>query len=341
MAPLPGGEWLLSVTNPSTDGSPLSVFGFVMDYDSGWGEGFKWNEDISEAHLVGFPATSDSGIGVAAYTGHDEEQVNYFGGPMGGLESYSGRGHRIDGVQILDIAAPANPLSAECSICVNPGENTYGKMRVFGGTSGAGPHVAGTAALLKQLYPEETGLEMEIRLKNSALVDDFVTTPGNLPQADLWGAGKVMAWKAAYGTDAPVVDPPSIEGDSLTTWVDVPIALNPVIIDADTPEADLKIRFDFNYDGTFDTEYVSPGTTNFTSPEPGVFYIKAQVVDADGFTAGAILSVTVLEATPIDDTSDDKKDGCSCNAGTSSGQFPIFFILFIFSIAILIRRRSI
>ncbi|MFB6350496.1 MAG: S8 family serine peptidase, partial [Bradymonadaceae bacterium] len=63
---------------------------------------------------------------------------------VGDLRPFSGRGPRIDGAPVIDIAAPDNPFVpiAATPRVVNAG---WGRnwIHLFGGTSDAAPHVAG------------------------------------------------------------------------------------------------------------------------------------------------------------------------------------------------------
>jgi subtilisin family serine protease len=324
----------------NSTGNQTDLVGFVMDEISGWGPGFKWKdgEDITEQHLIGFPATANSAVTVSAYCGRSENEIDYFFNSTGELRDYSGRGHRIDGVDIMDIGAPANPLASACSLCTND-ENPYGNLRVFGGTSGAGPHVAGAAALLKQLYPNESGYEIKQRIRDGALVDSDVTTPGNLSQTDMWGAGKLRIYEAAYGITPPPDSPPVISATAYETYVNETVILIPEISDLQTDNSELKVNFDVDYDGVWDS--TSTLQYEFTNSATGTFYIKAQVVDADGFTDETLIVVNVIDATnnnnnPGDDPAD---DGCSCSSPGEKHQNSILYLLLLLGLALLIKRK--
>ena len=145
-ASLDGGTYKLHLTDPATGGAPLEVIAYVGDNVSSWGEGIHFPEFDNEDHLIGWPGTADEAIAVAAYTGH-----GFNGGTTGERAPYSGRGRRIDGEAILSISAPDDPVTA----AYRP--NDQHLYAIFGGTSGASPHVAGAAALLMQQDPTRTG----------------------------------------------------------------------------------------------------------------------------------------------------------------------------------------
>ena len=92
-----------------------------------------------------WPATADSAISVAANTSIDD----------GDIDPYSGWGPRHDGRSDVDITAPGRYVFSADPFF--PGD-----FSLFSGTSGAGPHVAGAAALLSDVAdePRHPGLQM-------------------------------------------------------------------------------------------------------------------------------------------------------------------------------------
>ena len=96
------------------------------------------------------------------------------------FESYSSRGPTIDGRSKPDLVAPADVSSA-----------TYGGFKTcggsgFAGTSAAAPHVAGAAALAKQLNPTFGPAELQAFLESRAF---DLGVPG---RDELFGIGKLM-----------------------------------------------------------------------------------------------------------------------------------------------------
>lgn len=94
-----------------------------------------------------------------------------------------------------DIAAPGASVSAEAG--TGTGQTT------FGGTSGATPMVAGSAALLIEQRPDSTPLEIKARLMNNTqinIITDPVSGPGVLAPITRIGAGEVRVNRAFAAT---------------------------------------------------------------------------------------------------------------------------------------------
>ena len=87
-----------------------------------------------------------------------------------------------------EIGAPGQSLSAVAGS--GDGE------QYFGGTSGAGPMVAGAAALIKQSCPDCTPLQIKTLLMNTADRDTISDTTGNSAEISRIGAGIVRVDKA-------------------------------------------------------------------------------------------------------------------------------------------------
>lgn len=90
-----------------------------------------------------------------------------------------------------EIAAPGANLGALS------GSGT--EFAVLGGTSGATPVIAGTAALLRQRFPRLSPLEVKARMMNNAQLNIFensVTAPGQYASLTRVGAGEVRAEQA-------------------------------------------------------------------------------------------------------------------------------------------------
>ncbi len=161
-APLPTGVWTVAVTGDAAQ--PVTVDAYVSDDKSSWGAGAEWDPSVAtDTSTLGVPSTADHCIAVNAHPNHVHQASApwydvYYGDyevpagwveTQGQLRAYSPLGPRIDGVQKPDVTAPDNPwVATEYDPPYD--ENPYGAFRVFGGTSGASPHVTGTAALLAQ-----------------------------------------------------------------------------------------------------------------------------------------------------------------------------------------------
>jgi subtilisin family serine protease len=285
--PIPLGTWKLRVTDPSPAGSPdTELIAYVLDEASGWGKGIYFPEDSSEDHLIGFPGTADHGIAVAAYTGH-----GWHGGEPGQRAEYSGRGRRIDGAPILWISAPDDPITSGYR------EGSPGVDFIYGGTSGASPHVAGAAALLLQADPNRTGVDVREAIKAGALVDDAV---GQAPNED-FGNGKLRIYRSLFGADPPGGSAPSIKIDPAFVALGKTSAAPIEVSDPDEPASALRLEVDRDYDGVYE-EVLEGRELPVKGDAVGVFTSKVRVMDATGRSAAALAVIDVKEIaleTPI------------------------------------------
>ncbi len=116
----------------------------------------------------------------------------------GSMVSSSARGPGISDHAIKpDIGAPGASVSATAGTGI--GSST------FGGTSGATPMVAGSAALLLDAYPARTPSEIKALLMNTAETNIFInpaTQPGILAPITRIGGGEVRVNRALNGTTA-------------------------------------------------------------------------------------------------------------------------------------------
>jgi subtilisin family serine protease len=115
---------------------------------------------------------------------------------VGSMASTSARGPSFAFNRIKpDIGAPGASLSAEAG--TGTGETT------FGGTSGATPMVAGSAAILLQAYPNRSPWQIKSLLMNTADTNIFTnpaTQPGVLAPITRIGAGEVRVDAALAST---------------------------------------------------------------------------------------------------------------------------------------------
>lgn len=181
--PLATGVWRVEATNSA--GAPRDVGFWSVDDVSSWAYGAVWQSNLVDASTIDLPATADSAIAVASYS------TRGYGVSAGGLSTFSGRGPRVDGSEVMDIAAPGNydVYSARSKDAYQSTQATYTS---FGGTSAAGPHVAAVSALLVQAAPQagHTGV---VRALWAGTASDAFT--GAVPNED-WGAGKLRALRA-------------------------------------------------------------------------------------------------------------------------------------------------
>lgn len=179
---------------------------YISDDQSSWSGGCVWTSDVSNAYQITWPSTADSAISVASYN------TRY--GIVGDLATYSSRGPRVDEVRKQTIAAPGGYdiittysngtpyLSWYNNYGGLPFDVQFGSYRLFSGTSAAGPHVAGCAALLLQADPI-SGSQVKTIIESTARSDGFT---GAVPN-DNWGAGKLDVY-AATAVVLADVDPP-------------------------------------------------------------------------------------------------------------------------------------
>jgi hypothetical protein len=184
--PLVAGNYTLTVTE-AAGLPPLELIGSVFDEISGWGQGVRFLEDVTEDHLIGWPGTADRGLVVAAYVGHDFPGIS--AGPSGERAYYSGRGRRIDGAPLMWIAAPDNPI-----VPAKYDDQALGYL-VYGGTSGASPHVAGSSILIQQADPSLDGEGVKARIREAAFSD---SATGAVPNED-FGWGKLDSYLRCRG----------------------------------------------------------------------------------------------------------------------------------------------
>jgi subtilisin family serine protease len=272
-AQLTPGTWTL-VVRDLAPAPPMELHAFAYDDASGWGLGLRFTESVSEDHLVAWPATADHAIGVAAYRGHEFDE----GIPQGARAPYSGRGRRIDGARALSLSAPDNPIA--------PGrfEDRPLAFVIYGGTSGASPHVAGAAALLTALEPELDGREVRARLEATALADAFT---GELPNDD-FGFGKLDVYRALTGKARPLGTSPRIEPMTYVMERGVETEIPLFVDDDDDDPGSLVVELDRDYDGEFEQRLPSATfTARLDELEESV--VKVRVTDPSGRRSTALV----------------------------------------------------
>ncbi len=293
---VPVGDWRWSVVDPADpSAAPLTLFGYVFDEISGWSQGAYFTESVSEDHLIGWPATADHGMAIAAFIGHD------FDGQTAGERAwYSGRGRRIDDAPILSISAPANPIVPTRT------EDYALSYLIYGGTSGASPHVAGAAALYLQARGAKSGDEVKQAFEQHALVDDAT---GSVPNED-YGRGKLDVHAAIFGDRAPSGTAPVVTAKDQTVERGAS-TLTIAVTDAEDAIESITLDIDRDYDGVFDDE-LAGATFDATFDEAGDYVMKVRATDPSGRTGQALLRVHVVE--PIVD------EGGGGSGGSGAGE---------------------
>jgi len=195
-AELADGTWHLSLRNNTF--SWLSVHAYVYDDAGGWTGGVTFPDSVAfSGNTVTAPATADSAITVASYSTRGRH-----GSIPGALSLFSGRGPRIDGQSILDIAAPGH-YDIACARSKDVSSAAFGQYAWFGGTSAAAAHVAGAAALLLQGNPSLDPAQVRETLRHAARQDDHT---GVVPN-ESWGKGKLDIRAALPATPTPTSTP--------------------------------------------------------------------------------------------------------------------------------------
>lgn len=346
--------WRLRVR---AEGGPLTVHGFLADERSGFSRGAAWTDAV-EASTVAAPATADACLSVGSVPAYTASEGPWY--ERAGVETalqvrdYSARGPRIDGAQRPHVVAPDNPWSALSHGDLFPSRPgifvaDLGSYAVFGGTSGAGPHAAGLAALLVQSGLR--GADVVDRIVERSVVDPVA---GEVPN-DAYGHGRIHAASALDGVVDGAAPTITLRAEPAIARPGQTIRLIP---EADDPDGDaVELRWDDAYDGAWDTEYgaVEPRTVSFSSEGRRRWKVRAR--DATGRVAEASVSVVVDDepppppdaGVPADDAAvpmgdagpggdDGGGDGCGCHAAGRPGSSAPFAALAL--VGLVAARRS-
>jgi subtilisin family serine protease len=320
------GDYELRVTLDGT--APLPIEVYAGDDRHSWGGGLVFTEN-DPAHTLCHPATSDQTLAVAAWTLHAERA--YAGSSaQGELASYSSQGPRIDGEPAMDIAAPDNPMSTTLPEATR--SIPYGAFTPFGGTSGAGPHVAAVAALLRQLFPMETATQLRTRIVMGARHDRYATTDA----VTRYGAGKLDLANAA-GLTAPTGTPPSVHLEApLRAMVGGQARVSVTVTDDEPPSA-LRARWDTDYDGTPDTGWIALDPFTLPTPSLGTVNLRVEVRDGQGYVRADTARIEVVAMLPpppdagtsAPPSTPDGSCGCAVPGRSSTQHLPWWLALVV------------
>jgi Subtilase family len=347
--PLVTGVWTVTVTGDAAQA--VSVDTYVSDDKSSWGAGAEWDPSVAtDTSTLGVPSTADHCIAVNAHPNHVQQAdapwyTMYYGDyevpaswveAQGQLRAYCPLGPRIDGLQKPDVTAPDNPwVAAE----YDPGVDFagYGAFRVFGGTSGASPHVTGTAALLAQAGIHGDAARDAIR---SGAVSDATT--GKTPNAG-YGYGRLdtagaLGVETVGGTPTITLAMEPAEPTTKDT-----VTLTPTATTGEASAAGLQIKWDDGYDGTWDVPYGPVAPRQITSATPAKLPFKARVRNASGHIAEAVVWVTFSAAPtppPGMTTSVKSSSGCGCREAREAPGAGVWAVLGAAALLGARRRRS-
>jgi len=139
------------------------------------------------------------------------------------LASFSSRGPGVGNVLKPDIAAPGFNIVAQGYTVGAEGEARHLGYGEVSGTSMAAPHVAGAAALLRQIYPDWSNEAIKSAMMSTAkYMDIFNHDETNAQPLDM-GAGRLDI--AAAMDPGVILDPPSLSFSKMPTGTQKTIAV--------------------------------------------------------------------------------------------------------------------
>lgn len=198
---------------------------------------------------------------------------------QGGRANYSNYGTSIDvaapGGQMTSANDPGGVLSTYNTGSTTPGSDSYGYSQ---GTSMAAPHVAGVAALIKQVKPAATPDEIETILKNTARSFPAACSGCGIGIVDANAA--VMAAMPAGGGGGTLTNLSATTSNWLHYTITVPAGMSSMTaaISGGTGDADLYVRRGARpTTTTFDCRPYLQGNTescSFTNPQAATYYIS-------------------------------------------------------------------
>lgn len=144
------------------------------------------------------------------------DTIGYFvGNAPDRVADFSGRGPGVGLVLKPDIAAPGVSIMAQGFDSAVRGEARHLGFGQAGGTSMAAPHVAGAAALLRQIHPTWDNAAIKSALMSTSKFVDVYTHDGRPAQPLDIGAGRLDLARAA--DPGVILDPPSLSFGTVVT----------------------------------------------------------------------------------------------------------------------------
>jgi minor extracellular serine protease Vpr len=199
------GTWTLSFLNANS----------TVSYDAWLSSSTVGSSAVSivggnTSKTVSMPGTAEGAITVASYVTKNGwpslSGSNYvYSGTVtvGTRSSFSAIGPTGDGRQKPDIAAPGQGISSSLSSMLSSIDSVFSmpgfRAQLMQGTSQASPHVAGAAALLLQISPSFTAVQVKNLLTSTANSD---AATGAVPNSQ-YGYGKMDVLKAAVKAISP------------------------------------------------------------------------------------------------------------------------------------------
>lgn len=314
------GHWTVRIVGDPT--MATTVEGYVSDSTSGFGVGAVWTLPTTDASTMAFPSTADACLAVGAFPSHtDADGPWYSGGSDGVIRDFSGRGPRIDHARTIDISAPDDPWAPLGVGEVYPTSPGYlvapaGAYQVFGGTSGAGPHAAGVAALLVQHGLRAPAVRTAI---DTGALHDVATGP--VPNDD-HGHGRLSA-AGALGVSLSGTPPTvTLITDPAAALPGTTVHLVPTVDDADGV-AGLTLQWDVGYDGVWDgpADVVAP--RELTSDHVERIHVKVRATDDTGRAAEAAVLVVFTDRLPVDAGVDSGRTDAGVGRASSGGNCAV------------------
>ncbi|MCP4360706.1 MAG: S8 family serine peptidase, partial [Chloroflexi bacterium] len=246
-----GGDGLINMA-PGAVGNSVTIPSIFIGHTSGTA--------IVSWYATNGAASAMSVDTIAYQAGNTPDQIIAF----------SSRGPGVGNVLKPDIAAPGVNIMAQGYDPSATGEARHLGIGQASGTSMASPHVAGSAALLRQLHPTWTNAQIKSALMSTSQYMDIYNFDGSPAQPLDMGAGRLDLTNAA--DPGVILDPPSLSFGLVPTGTMQTISVTITNITTATETYDLS------------TLYTGNGFT-MTTALPGVSVSPISVTLAGGDSA--------------------------------------------------------